>query len=589
MKELRKMSILFALLMVFSLSSYAVNYFVSVAGTGDKSGSSWENAMSNDEFIALFDNSLLTSGDNIYLAEGTYTTVGSGTKSVTKLLYCTVGVNLYGGYPSSMTGTDTQITYPTVTETVFSGDINNNGTSTSANSANFLYFFTADATVEIKGISFTRCFHQYPTNTLTNYNSGNTQSAANSYGALVLESTNATVQWCKFYDNATPVPTTSSDGANYYGGAANVQNVGLVHFVDCSFTDNFAARLGAAIGVKSPSTDVTSTVIIERCLFDRNNLGYTQSGKYGGAVALNGARTNCYIINSTFARSQYYANGGALSSGNATAVFSIISSTFAENDDFGYTSGSYGKNFRGASSAPYRMANSICVGNETTARGVTSVNGSAEIYNEGTVNSSWFTSGGYNIIGRFGTSSFGDAAIASFQTGDLSGVYYEDVFGKTYNITDISSTSLADRGGFTKTMAPTKNYVGITLNGLSALKTAWNIPDNIWNVINLTVDQRGYDRQSQTYIGAYDKGFTSEMNEVSTSRVAVCSDPVNNKLSIVNVPDDAIVAIFNLMGTKILSSQKVTDGLFEVNTKMLPAGCYIVSVDGQSTKKVMVK
>lgn len=584
-------SLLVFLLLNYPLQMFSERYFVTVNGAGQKSGDSWENAFSNDELIMLFDG-FLEDGDSVFVAQGTYTTKGSQANgNPASMLYCNVAANIYGGYPTSMTGTDININYPTTTETVFSGDLSGSGVTNASCSSNFLYYYTENAEVDIKGITFAYCYHA-GVNNLTGYNFDNIMTDNNGYGALVLEQTNATVQWCKFYKNATPKPTNSSDGSMYYGGALNIQGCELIHVVDCIFEDNFAARCGAAIGIKSPATGgISSTVVVERCLFDRNSLATEFNGKYGGSININSVG-NCYIINSTFARAKYFANGGAISTGNINGKYYIISSTFAENDDYYYytpgttTGGSYGKNIRGSNGSFY-MANSINVNNRVDKYFVftnDTYNKVCAMYNENFTSGDQIQYNGYNLLGITGTIKADTTA--TYASTDIKEKYYEDIFNKTYDINNIASTSLAENGGFSMTMKPVTNYIGMPQTELSNLKTLWSIPGQIWDVIDLSVDQRGYTRSATlTSVGAYDVngvGYSAVSKTEAHGEMPGIRYLENSKYLVTNITNSK-VSVLNVNGLVLQTKNNVNDNDV-IDLSGLPNGIYFIVTNNNAIK-----
>jgi len=580
-------SALAVLLMNWPCLSHANRYFINVHGTGARSGESWENAYSNDEMLLLFPD-YLEDGDSLFIAEGVYTTKGSAANgNPGSLLYCKVGASIFGGYPSNMTGTNIELKYPSSHETVFSGDLTSGGVPNTTCSSNFMYYFTENKNVDIKGITFCYCYHA-GVNNLTTYNFDNAADGKNAFGALVVQQTKANIQWCKFARNATPVPTSSSDGALYYGGALNIQGCELVRVEDCIFKENFAARCGAAIGIKSPATgEITSTVLIQRCLFDQNNLATAFSGKYGGSISINSVG-NCYVVNSTFARAKYYANGGVLSSGNPLGIFYLISNTFAENDDYYYTGGSYGKNIRG-SNGVFRMANNINVCNKTDknfAFSTDNYNKISVLYNEAFTTGDQIQFSGYNLLSVTGTIKADTSAM--YTATDKKLVYYDDIFGKVYDISNISSTSLANNGGFSQTMKPVTNYIGMPQSEFSTLKTLWSIPDDIWKLMDFSVDQRGYIRSTTiSSIGACDVNGTllsTSVKNIKTGSEISVTYQGNGQFQLNNVKNSMIL-VYNINGT-VLKTIENAHNNYSVDLSSYAKGVYFIKINGSAVKVV---
>jgi len=150
---------------VLTVIRSAKGYYVSVLGSGDKSGSDWENAMSN----AIFSDALFTavSGDTFYVAKGTYYPVlnnaGSNPANNNQKQYTLKnGVSIIGSYKDDLTGTQNDlIEYRDLTDnngelkpsTIFSGELDNNNIIFDAKNA------TTGDTIHLNGIEICHASH----------------------------------------------------------------------------------------------------------------------------------------------------------------------------------------------------------------------------------------------------------------------------------------------------------------------------------------------------------------------------------------------------------------------------------------------
>lgn len=109
--------------------------FVKQSATGNNDGTSWDNAYTSLAYAIK--NALNCPGQFIYVAEGTYapeydiTGINNPTDNRTKTFGIT-GVNalyIYGGYPDTITGTNTSVRDPQKYQSVLSGTLLNNDLS----------------------------------------------------------------------------------------------------------------------------------------------------------------------------------------------------------------------------------------------------------------------------------------------------------------------------------------------------------------------------------------------------------------------------------------------------------------------------
>ena len=166
--------LLFLMVLCISISAFAqgTEYYVKVGGTGTGTGG-WGNAMGNDAFcLALYN---ATSGDIFYVAAGTYHPTRNSSGSVPSNLNSATfiiktGVTIVGSYKTTLTGTaknwntdrilvnGTGELAPT---TIFSGDLDGNGTLTSSDISTLMLVDNPpeqDQLVTLNGIEMTKAY-----------------------------------------------------------------------------------------------------------------------------------------------------------------------------------------------------------------------------------------------------------------------------------------------------------------------------------------------------------------------------------------------------------------------------------------------
>ena len=338
-------------------ASFATDYYVSVDGSGEKNGSSWENAIAFTEMYSNI-NTKYKNGDVFYFQGGTY--------------YVPAKVSaISNGY--SFIGTTTG------TPTVFSGDVNGDGVANEGDASTLLFIQLAtkngDATKHfvLKNITFTGAYvNQTKTSALRVDNSGWVD-----------------VQNCIFDKN---ISVYSKD--NNYGGPACLLERSTVNFTDCKFINNESIGRGGAIKLTSDGATKGYTTL-NRCLVSGN-----KASSLGSAIFFNhGQELN--IINSVITENVSGTEGevGAIFSIGADKTYArritIINSTIAGNIG--------GAQVLGRKDAVIRIANSIIVGDGTPAISLQE-------------KPKQFLSAGYNIIGNY---QVGEASTTSWKTSDF--------------------------------------------------------------------------------------------------------------------------------------------------------------------------
>lgn len=338
-------------------ASFATDYYVSVDGSGEKSGSSWENAIAFTEMCGKINE--YQNGDVFYFQGGTYyvpakvPTVSNG--------YSFVGAT-------------------TGTPTVFSGDVNGDGVANEGDDPSLLFIQLATKNGDdskhfvLKNITFTGAYvNQTKTSALRVDNSGWVD-----------------VQNCIFDKN---ISVYSKD--NNHGGPACLLERSTVNFTDCKFINNESIGRGGAIKLTSDGATKGYTTL-NRCLVSGN-----KASSLGSAIFFNhGQELN--IINSVITENVSGTEGevGAIFSigadSNYARQITLINSTVAGNMG--------GAQVLGRKDAVIRIANSIIVGDGTTSA-ISLQDKPKQVL-----------SNGYNIIGMY---KVGTAPTSAWKTSDF--------------------------------------------------------------------------------------------------------------------------------------------------------------------------
>lgn len=339
-------------------ASFATDYYVSVDGSGEKNGSSWENAIAFTEMCSNI-NTKYKNGDVFYFQGGTYyvpakvPTVSNG--------YSFIGAT-------------------TGTPTVFSGDVNGDGVATEGDASTLLFIQLATKNGDtskhfvLKNITFTGAYvNQTRTSALRVDNSGWVD-----------------VQNCIFDKN---ISVYSKD--NNHGGPACLLERSTVNFTDCKFTNNESVGRGGAIKLTSDVSTKGYTNLL-RCLVSGN-----KAKTLGSAIFFNhGQELN--IINSVITENVSGTEGevGAIFSigadSNYARQITLINSTVAGNMG--------GAQVLGRKDAAIRIANSIIVGDGTTPA-ISLQEKPKQVLSKG-----------YNIIGMY---QVDDASTTAWKTSDF--------------------------------------------------------------------------------------------------------------------------------------------------------------------------
>ena len=288
---------LFASLAAVGSADAAVRYVNAGFATGANTGTSWADAYRGAGAlqVAL---SASVSGDEIWVAAGTYLPSTTGLRSASFTMK--TGVGIYGGFA----GTETALAQRNwrTNVTVLSGDLlgNDSGaTNVTENGYHVVVGTGATATAILDG--FTVKAGNANGASASNYDKGG--------GIIIYASGAPTVRNCVFSMNRC----TFGGGAGYIFSAQAT-------FTDCEFNDNAGGSYGGAFDTNA----VTST--FTRCRFQRN-----AAARAGGVETYGGGNTT--YVNCLFAGNQATGTGGgaAVWIGVSSSIVRAYGCTFAGN------------------------------------------------------------------------------------------------------------------------------------------------------------------------------------------------------------------------------------------------------------------
>lgn len=569
--------------------AWATTYFIKPDGSDMNDGLSWEQAISYDFFAENMEGGNFADGDVFCFAGGVYKL---SSPDFDKYLSVNRSVTFLGGFDPNSTGTNTEITYPSPYETVISGCIESDVAAVPGNRTHLWYMERKDGdqpvriNVTVKGFTFKHAFRNY-------------DSASNYKGAVMVFNTDLDMQWCNFIQNGAAFIGTS--GLTLIASDANVS--------DCVFSENFSAEKGAALGLFTSSAyagdEYLTQAVVQRCQFTDNyfTTDYYPEAEYGDdgkpaytnklrgtAIFLGSSdeRLRLYLVNSLVADN--YTEGFGVIMGYPGTTMYMISNTIANKD---YNSEqetrtvSANKNGtkdvgRGLGVMSYGgynyMANNYIV-NGVLGESAPS-NPAILLSRSGPTRPGTWNSGGYNISGTAWYCTTWATPRDRTQTPEIQAtslLYLSDTDEETYTYADVfGDNTFGDNGGFSQTLAPVSPVKSLTIDELNALKTEWNLPENI----NLAVDQRGFKRASTTCVGSYDADATSGIADViAADRLSVCT--LGNGLFSVNGAR-AEATVYNLSGNVV----KVVPANDVIDLSSLAKGVYIIHVDGEAFKVI---
>ncbi len=265
--------------------------------TGAGDGSSWANAFQGPDALqaAL---AVAVSGDDIFVAQGTYRASSTGTR--TESFSLKNGVTLWGGFLGGESSPNERPVIGTY-HSVLSGDLSGDDASGGLNDNTFHLIRTVgtDATAVIDRFTV-----------LAGNANGTGSNNDRGGGILCLGNVSPTVRGCTFQDNrssfggaagycnsgAAPTFTDCSfigGQGGSFGGAFDIASGGAVRFDRCGFFGNTAARAGAL------EIFATNGVVVTNCAF----AGNTATGSGGGGAIWVGSGGDTKFRNCTI-----YAN-----------------------------------------------------------------------------------------------------------------------------------------------------------------------------------------------------------------------------------------------------------------------------------------
>ncbi len=263
------------------------DYFVTLYGDGEMDGSSWENALDADGLIDLLTGTSDLSKCYIHVCEGTYYLSSASNTSLT-LKKNVAGI--FGGYSSLSEGTDTGNRNTAKYPTVFSGDLNGDGT---ANEGDCGLMTVNAGHVKIDGITFE---HGYITETAASaMKNGSGFFVDGDAATTILELSDCIVREC----------ISGATTSNYAGGAVAVIMAGQIRMRDVLLIGNESNNRGGAIRCCEDG----SILMLDRCLVKGNYL----KDLWGHAIQMSGGNlcmNNCTIYDNTSGRTGAQINGG---------------------------------------------------------------------------------------------------------------------------------------------------------------------------------------------------------------------------------------------------------------------------------------
>lgn len=310
-----------ALLLIPSLASAGTWFVDGNLASGADDGTSWADAFQGPTGVqdAL---AVATSGDEIWVADGTYLPTDTGARNVSFAL--ANGVTLYGSFAGGEASPAERPPFGT-SESVLSGDLAGDDGSLAFGDNSFHLLTTAgtDASAVIDG---------FVVRGGAATGAGNNDKGA---GILCLGSVSPTVRNCRFTSNLCTFGGAhgyvNNGGApsftdcifelgvgGSFGGAFDIAAGGSVRFERCLFRDNTADR-GGALEIFSSTGPIVSD-----CVFTGN----TSTGSGGGGALWIGSGGNAKVRNCTIVANTSTVNAvGGLrnqSAGNVTVANCIF-------------------------------------------------------------------------------------------------------------------------------------------------------------------------------------------------------------------------------------------------------------------------
>ena len=525
----------------------AENYFFSVNGAGDQDGTSWENSAPAEYLASTVAG--LSAGDAVYVQGGTYLPDRN-----TGLWDIPQGVTIKGGYGPDKKGTDTSITYPTETETIFTADLDGDGKGD--NGARALIVIANELTDGWKGDKTWQDYKKVSISGVTIRDAYYTGESTYKGAALFAVQANVEFDHVKFIDNKTEVG----------GGVVCCQGSRAV-FRDCIWRGNKGTNAGVALlcrqhnGGSSEAETRRGETIVDRCEFTDNTVAEpdnSNKAKYGGAIALADWGGTMWINNTT-------VTGTHISWAGAMGRFGTGTTLYSTNNTFYDCTCSYDVRHSGSiismgDKSHLYAANTISVNKVDGFEGMLATN---FIQTELCT----FDTKGYNVWG----STFNNSATPFAPTDNVN---------KDNTVAVVFGDNEAQTVGGTRVIAPLESFRGVVLADIEAAAAGWSMPAEI----DVTLDQTGAKRPASTIPGAYDVQAEKENSGISAAIVESASFSL---LALggghyVVRGAEGVAAVYDLGGRKVVEST-VADGDV-LDLAGLAGGVYIVNVGNEALK-----
>ena len=302
--------------------------FVSPEGAGDKSGSSWDNAMDQVAFNVFMNHDYgkhsaekceAFNGSTIHFAEGKYNFVGAAKDGVTrfKLQYDNMGkecnITFKGGYAADSKGTDLSKRDASKYVTKLTGDANNND---QADRQEDTGIFCVDnwAFLTFDGITFTCAGGDKTIGSGVVYRQGAFVANSDNYKFSL------TFNNCTFKDLYSSDYVDDKGLKKGCGSALFTMKNGAVKINNCTFENCTGNHVGGAICLSTATTtlEVTNTTF-KNCVSENT---------HGGAISA-GEGAKFSVKNCTFDSCKTNYQGGAIYA-NKGAVADIEGCTFTK-------------------------------------------------------------------------------------------------------------------------------------------------------------------------------------------------------------------------------------------------------------------